>query len=229
MAGAPLLLDASRACGYLRVGSEELAIEVSRSGLYASPRLRASLVGHEERLLAQVRANVEGGALLAEVQAIAERGVEGSAKEELPPARFYELLVSEIDEVGWAALQSISASLDEVCLRTADAAGREHTIALRLPPDYPRMAPIARTSLPVPFSITWPRDRGTGRCVHSLGGAVGAFRKELERHQVLWDMLDDLDAHAWVRVNLHARHVSAEPGLCPTSLESEVRMFALLA
>mmetsp|Transcript_16385 Transcript_16385/g.53374 ORF Transcript_16385/g.53374 Transcript_16385/m.53374 type:complete len:285 (+) Transcript_16385:80-934(+) len=111
----------------------------------------------------------------------------------LPPAEFYDLLIREIDAVGWSSLVQLSPGLDEVALSVADAAGRAHTLRLRLPVSYPAQPPVPSAALPSPFELRWPSGE-----IPSLAGAVGQFRAALRWHQMLWDELDDLDAHAWV-------------------------------
>ena len=187
------------------------------------PRLRAKLAGHEEALEQRLRrggADVNG--LLAELselietaghapQALAMQSTAEAAapvpqapSRQLPPAAYYERLVDELDVVGWGALLSVSPALDELQLHVDDAAGRSHVLALTLPPDYPRSPPRTRASLPLPFELSWPAiDSGGGggsssSSAPSLAGAISQFRVALARHQQLWDMLDDLDAHAWV-------------------------------
>ena len=170
------------------------------TGLHLSPKLCTALSGQEEAVKQRLRRNRENAALLSEVRDIVKRQLVGSAQAQLPPASFYELLVTELDAVGWSALHTISPALDEVQLQLHDAAGREHAIVLALPSDYPRSAPRVRTTLPSAFDITWPHDVATGSPLYSLNAAMELFGVELAKHQLLWDMLDDIDANAWVRV-----------------------------
>ena len=60
--------------------------------------------------------------------------------------------------------------------------------------DYPASSPHADAALPARFELQWAADQHT----YSVRGAIAQFRAALGRHQLLWDMLDDLDRHAWV-------------------------------
>ena len=201
-----IVSHASDMSGYLRVGGDEVALRLppvvgsSSRILYGCPRLRAALRGQEDVLRRRLSRITDNAAFLAELQDMVERGISVSPRAQLPPVRFYELLVAEIDAVGWGTLFSISPALDEVQLQLADDAGREHILTLELPPDYPRLAPRTRSTLPTPFEIVWPHDPSTGRPMHSLSTAIQRFSEALASHQVLWNMLDDIDEHVWVRL-----------------------------
>ena len=193
--------------GYLRVANEDLALQLLPTGLYGCPRLCAALRGQEQGIKQRHRRNSADAAFLTEVRDMVERQLGTSSQVPLPSASFYELLVTELDDVWWGTLLSISPALDEVVLALRDSEGREHALALTLPPDYPRAAPRTRAALPAPFDVIWPRDAAMGRPVHSLRAALDKFGLELAKHQVLWDMLDDIDAHTWVRAHAHAKRV----------------------
>jgi hypothetical protein len=77
-------------------------------------------------------------------------------------------------------------------LLPAAAAGRSHTVRLLPPASYPAAAPAVEAALPLPLELTW-RPRSS-----TLGQAVAQLEAALERHQQLWESLDDLDAAAWV-------------------------------
>ena len=76
---------------------------------------------------------------------------------------------------------------------------RGFLLKLSLPADYPRSPPRAEAALPAPFELQWPADRGSGQAHHSLQAAIQQFHTALARHQLFWDMLDDIDSHAWAR------------------------------
>ena len=80
----------------------------------------------------------------------------------------------------------------------AIACSRRHLRTLALPPDYPSSAPVARADLPLPLDFRWPADPVSGGPSHSLRAAIAQFRAALATFQQLWDMLDDIDRHAWV-------------------------------
>ncbi|KAL1529355.1 hypothetical protein AB1Y20_000307 [Prymnesium parvum] len=189
--------------GYLRVAEEEMAVQLLPSGLYASPRLCEAVRGHEPRLQHQLQHGAPAAAVLADLRDIAERRIGTSAREALPPAEFYERVIAELDGLGWSVLLSLSPALDEVELLQRDDAGREHAITMILPSEYPRLEPRTRTALPAPFEISWPRAATTGRPEYSLAAVMSQFKRELQKHQLLWDILDDFDANTWVLEPLH--------------------------
>jgi E3 ubiquitin-protein ligase FANCL len=208
--------------GYLTASGERFAFRVHVGGSFTCfdgcPQLRAALTGHEDELMRRLQRSADANSFLAELTELLEREREqdsadkgASATSQLPSTAFYELLVSELDAVGWGLLVSVSPALDELQLQIEDAAGRAHVLELAIPSDYPRSPPRARASLPVPFELRWTSDASTtaeaaaaaaaagqSPLSHSLCNAIAQFRAALARHQQLWDVLDDLDAHTWV-------------------------------
>ena len=223
--------DGGEASGYLMVCEEGLALRLDPAVgagprvLHGCPRLRAALQGQESVLRRWLNRTADDMARFSELHDMVERGLNVSPCTQLPPVSFYEVLVAELDVVGWSSLLSISPSLDEIQLQLTDSAGRDHAITLMLPPDYPRSPPRVRTTLPAPFEIAWPRDPSTGRPTHSLPAALGQFGKTLAANQVLWDMLDDIDENVWVRLSPLAllQPVSSTP-----PLGAEAQLFMLL-
>lgn len=228
MASQVLLSSASEHAGYLALpgGDEPCAFRLRATEhafeIDGCPRLRAALAGQEEAVEQRLRrAGADAHAVLAELAEQLEASVRASTadvippshRQSLPPVAYYEQLVRELDAVGWGSLLSVSPGLDELQLRVDDAAGRSHTLALVLPAEYPHAPPRARVSLPVPFEVIWPSAEATTAAPPSapltatLTGVITQFRAALARHQVLWDMLDDLDAHAWV---LEPKHPGRE-------------------
>ena len=225
-AGTSILsLSEHQHCGYLASPDGDApfafrlrpASNASTLELEGCPRLRAALAAHGTLNIEQHlrRSGLDAHALLGELseqleaaaRASSAASAVASSRHALPPVAYYEQLVGELDAVGWGALLSVSPALDELQLRVDDVAGRSHTLFLTLPPEYPRAPPRARVALPVPFALSWPSwpdasaagSGGTpGAAPPSLASALAQFRAALARHQLLWDMLDDLDAHAWV-------------------------------
>jgi hypothetical protein len=160
-----ILPTADGFAGYLKVGgasNELLALRVvsARSDtparFEACPRLRQLLEGQSEAVDQRLRRNSDDVAgFLAELGELVERLVHVEPPAALPPAAFYELIVRDLDAVGWNLVQSVSAALDELELLVVDGAGRGHTLGLVLPADYPHSPPKARVSLPSPFALRW--------------------------------------------------------------------------
>lgn len=198
---AALVTSDGVTAGYLRVGGHELAVLITHAGagrtgtrsLEGCARLRQALAGQETAVLRRLQHSASVDGFVSELREMLERQLADVPASSLPPAEFYDLLIREIDAVGWSSLVQLSPGLDEVALSVADAAGRAHTLRLRLPVSYPAQPPVPSAALPSPFELRWPSGE-----IPSLAGAVGQFRAALRWHQMLWDELDDLDAHAWV-------------------------------
>ena len=209
--------------GYLDVAGERYALHVDTvtATFSACPKMRAALVGHEDALAQRLRRNVgDAHGFVVELTDLLERLAQAHSRPAaaLPSVAFYELIVRELDAIGWGMLVSISPSLDDLQLLVEDAAGRGHVLGLSIPPDYPQSPPKASVSLPAPFELRWStltfasaaagaKQRSTAAASaataaaqhqYSLSTALSQFRLALSRHQLLWDMLDDLDRHAWV-------------------------------
>lgn len=67
---------------------------------------------------------------------------------DLPPAFYYEHLLSEIEALGWNRVESIDRTMRSLDLSIMDSAQRKHTIQVLLPVDYPRELPTCKASLP---------------------------------------------------------------------------------
>ena len=192
--------------GYLSVGGHELALLIRRGSgapaLEGCATLRAALRGQEAAVLRRLQHATSVESFVAELSDLLERQLAQLPVAALPPAEFYEIVIREIDGVGWSSLISLSPALDEVAFSVADAGGRLHTLTLSLPPGYPDQPPMASVALPLPFELRWPLgERPT------LASAVDQFRAALAAHQDLWDELDDFDRNAWV---LEPKHPGRE-------------------
>jgi len=198
---ATLITSGGTTAGYLRVGGHDFALLISSppAGVAAAPmldgcaRLREALLGHEAAVLRRLQHATSVDGFVSELRELLERQLARAPAAALPPAAFYELLISEIDAVGWSLLISLSPALDAVALSVADAAGRAHTLTFSLPAGYPTQPPVASTALPLPFELRWALGERP-----SLASAVSQFLGALTTHQALWDELDDFDRHAWV-------------------------------
>jgi hypothetical protein len=129
------------------------------------------------------------------------------------PAAFYSSLRRELDAVGWRCVSSLSDDLSQLTLAATDAAGRRHELRLTLPPAYPAAPPSAAADLPTAFELRWGPEAG-------LADVLAQFEAALQRHQQLWDSLDDLDGQVWVIEPTAAprrcggRHCGSTSGSC---------------
>jgi E3 ubiquitin-protein ligase FANCL len=216
--------------------------------LELSPELEALLAGYHEVVAARLHGSTSPSAFLLELQAILRRLAVGrstggrsscngdsdsdhrhlAASAYRGPA-FYESLCSQLEHLGWGCIADLAEDLSSLTLRLADARGRPHELRLTLPPEFPAAPPlVVSADLPAPLpppppaAPKAPATSGNS----SLGEAVARFEAALAQHQLLWDELDDLDAHAWVlepqqptRAGLMRRvalgnHVSLEVHVC---------------
>jgi E3 ubiquitin-protein ligase FANCL len=167
--------------------------------LEAGPALAAALAGREAAAAARLADSPSLAAFFVELQDLLARpapGAGGSAAAAAaagPPRApaFFSGLRAELDAVGWASVSDLASDLSSLTLHAVDAAGRRHALRLTLPRGYPAAAPLAAADLPAPFAPRW----GPGA---ALADALVQFKAALAGHQMLWDSLDDLDAHAWV-------------------------------
>lgn len=204
-AAEPLLIPHADAdgslCGYLRVCERDFALRIvpacppTPARLDGCRALRSTLAGHEAALQQWLRSCTSPDEFLVELRDLLERLLRAQpAPAPLTTSSFYEQLMTELDGVGWSALRNISPSFDRLELELLDEAQRAHVLHLSLPSDYPASPPRAEVALPAPFELQWAAEQQR----FSVRGAMLQFEAALGRHQLLWDMLDDLDAHTWV-------------------------------
>ena len=149
-----LVSGSDEGAGYITVCGEQFAVKVATKGagsLECCPRLNSLLAGHERAVKQRLAFANDVESFVRELVEFTERLLQAAPPTRLPPSAFYDLLVSEIDQIGWGAVSAISPALDELQLTALDSARRCHTLTLELPPDYPRTAPRARAVLPTPF------------------------------------------------------------------------------
>ena len=201
----PLLIPHADAdgslCGYLRVCERDFTIRIVPAcpptpvRLYGCRALRSRLAGHRVALQQWLLSCTSPDEFLAELRGLLERLLRAQpAPAPLTTSSFYEQLIAELDGVGWSSLRNINPSFDRLELELLDKAHRAHVLHLSLPSDFPASPPRAEVALPAPFELQWPADQQR----FSVRGAMLQFEAALGRHQLLWDILDDLDAHTWV-------------------------------
>lgn len=105
-----------------------------------------------------------------------------------------QVLVNQLEQVGWDKVLSVSPDLSVLRLRTHDSSGRAHAFDVSVPAAYPIAAPLVQVALPVPVSVPWPLSRAGG----SLSLVLEAVEREVGRFEPLFAALEDLDMHCWV-------------------------------
>ncbi|XP_071963715.1 E3 ubiquitin-protein ligase FANCL-like isoform X1 [Antedon mediterranea] len=103
----------------------------------------------------------------------------------------YEKLIQEIAIVKWDKVVEIDESFKKVKLKTVDGAEREHYITVHISSQYPNEIPECSTDLPSEFILLWNNSM-------TLADVIKQFDKVVERHQIFWNCLDEIDRSTWV-------------------------------
>lgn len=121
------------------------------------------------------------------------------------PTSFYTSLREAVQHLGgWHRITHLSPDLSHLTIASQDESLRTHYITLSLPPDYPMSKPsVVNVDLPTAstsstssshaFSISSSSD-GT----YTMQDIVSQFESLLQKYQILWDVLDDIDSNCWV-------------------------------
>jgi E3 ubiquitin-protein ligase FANCL len=189
--------------GFLHVRSRAYRVRVCPESptclVHGDPSLAAALAAAPDNICRRIAAAPDAHALLVELRDVVERvdcenavSQADSSRSILPPASFYEGLLQDLADVGWANVDDMDDSMRNIILCCTDAADRVHAVSVALPLDYPTSPPQVTAALPERFGITWTRGST------SLSGVLSQFRAALEKYQDVFDTLDDLDANCLI-------------------------------
>lgn len=81
------------------------------------------------------------------------------------------LLVSEISEIGWSAVRTISEDFSTIALVYKDHGHRYHEYDIHISPSYPAEVPKIHACVPVPIVCDW-RAGSSLKDVHTTVGTV---------------------------------------------------------
>ncbi len=122
------------------------------------------LCAHEKLIAERCAQSKDLNGFLVELKDIADRSLRAApAPPFLPPVAYYQQLIHDLEadvlrpESGSrrararGRLVSIDSAMRVLAIAVTDPSGREHTLTLTLPLDYPQSMPAVRTDLPVPF------------------------------------------------------------------------------
>jgi len=123
--------------------------------------------------------------------------------------QFCKRVVEDIEALGWDQVMRISEDMRSLDLLVKDEAGREHTLHVNFPSNYPQQPPSLSASVPEAFQQDATRDtsmrdsrnnltRSNNVHLPGLRGLVAQFQDKLRSFQGAWAELDDLDANTWV-------------------------------
>ncbi|GLC38977.1 hypothetical protein PLESTB_001782100 [Pleodorina starrii] len=207
--------------------------------LEAAPSLKQLLGGSGAlgHVCSRLRSAPSVDHFLADLQEVLERLAYGSSAGSGPASRgsaasssskssssssnVMQLLLRDLDELGWGCLEELDQDAARMTLVHVDEHGREHRLRLTLPFDHPASPPTAATDLPTPLAFTWhpPSTAGPplstrygmygggggaaagnpscGAC-SNLADVFDAFQQAVRRCQPLWLCLDELDRRSLV-------------------------------
>jgi E3 ubiquitin-protein ligase FANCL len=110
---------------------------------------------------------------------------------DLPLASYYEVLLRELDIVGWTYVHEMDETMRHIKLSTTDSSNRTHILSVVLPREYPDAPPQVYAALPEQFNLKW--SPGV-----TLASMLDQFRNALRQYEAVFDMLDHLDSHCWI-------------------------------
>lgn len=123
--------------------------------------------------------------------------------------------------MGWAMVEEVGEDFQSLRLRCQDQGGRQHSLMLRLPGDYPSSPPDCLADLPFPFEPVWNPAMG-------LEGIVRQFRETLKKYQGVWEVREGSsswwdEGHARIGIwKDKAWAVEVEGGLVSSSILTSV-------
>jgi E3 ubiquitin-protein ligase FANCL len=112
-------------------------------------------------------------------------------------------LLRDLASAGWRSVQHISGDLSRLTLAIPDRRGRQHAVQVALPPGYPAQPPELQADLPVPIQPPGQppgqQPGQQGRRESPLLAALRRARAAVEASQEVLDVLQEVDARAWVQ------------------------------
>lgn len=183
--------------GLFPAGGREFLIDfrLPGSGLEpkfsCDPQLYSLLQGYQNVVKHRLKMSTTADDFLLELTAIVKRIFQHTSHIEGLSPLVCTQIISEIDAIGWDAVQSLDASLTRLVLQTTDAASRVHSIQIDISPRFPIAPPTCLCALPQPFSFPWTPDA-------RLQGLFKQFKAAVASYEPLWDMLAEIDANTWV-------------------------------
>lgn len=189
--------------GFIQIIGREYRVRITNdcSSFEADDELLSILRPATSTLSNRLQAAESAHDFLLEVRDIVERlcepdeqknGTNANANSRtLPPACYYERLLSQIAIIGWQSVSALDERLQTIDLTIADAAEREHSIHIKLGSEYPSTAPICSTSLPEEFHLDWTKERTLASIKVQFQNAVNIF-------QDFFRVMEDFDKNACV-------------------------------
>lgn len=86
-----------------------------------------------------------------------------------------QLVISEIDEIGWDRFSGITEDLRSLKLCLLDNSHRSHEIELSFEDDYPDTPPVVRVSAPFEVALDWTWKRSISHVVDCISRDLNTF------------------------------------------------------
>ena len=104
-----------------------------------------------------------------------------------------ELLISEIDQIGWDHFVSVNHSLNVVKLKIKDDDGYDHTFDVEISQEYPFVPPILSVDIPVNIQLTAGEPESDK--TFSFSHILRVVQREINNYRDLFKVLRDLDCN----------------------------------
>lgn len=185
--------------GFITISQREFRVSISADCTFFSTdkSLKSILSPCFQQVRDRLQISSDAHEFLLELRDLAERQINALQREKrslevgLPPAHYYEQLLTDLSRIGWGRVVSMNETMRTLDLTTRDATDRIHNLNLTLPTDYPKHPPKCLTSLPVEFELEWGRDS-------TLVSVLRQFEKRLAQYQDFFRTMEDLDNHSWI-------------------------------
>lgn len=184
--------------GFILVNGREFAVRISTDcSRFDADDNVTDVLGSTTVLKERLGSSSNAYEFLIELRDLLERAM---AKEKqtvkradgsLPPAKYYERVLSEISMIGWDNVVSMDQRMRSLDVEVCDKGKRKHVIGMMLPADYPTNGPRCVASLPLPFETVWQKEM-------SLESIVKQFGREVDKFENFFTVTDDFDEHCWV-------------------------------
>eukprot|EP00250_Pteridium_aquilinum_P006093 c16076_g1_i1 orf=32-1237(+) len=155
------------------------------------PEIRQLLAGFDAILQQRLSECADLSSFILELRDILENISFAHTTASLPPAKFYERVIKEIDTMGWSNLAFIGSDLTRLKFRIFDEAGREHIIEVSLAIAYPKTQPMATADLPRVVEFGWDE----GATIKTL---LDHYEEAIQMYQEFWTVMEDLDKKFWI-------------------------------
>ncbi|XP_054714402.1 E3 ubiquitin-protein ligase FANCL-like isoform X2 [Uloborus diversus] len=177
----PLNSVGNEVSGYINALNEEFYIQLSVQESKQIKKIRLSGCEKLQKLLKPVQDDLE------QIMQLRSTAINQTVDLHMG----YNLLLEQLQAVGWDKVHYISSDFQSVHLKAIDEFDREHILKLWIPEKFPKEPPRYEYDLPEVFDFKWLPD-------DTFSTIFSAFQEVLMKHSEFWDNLDEIDAKTWV-------------------------------